>query len=75
MKKQKEEELGKKGSQVKSEETPCPEHKECENTDKKSCREEESCQKGEDKERLRLLKMRRNPWKRNLPRRRMIMSV
>ena len=50
MKKQKEEELGKKGSQVKSEETPCPEHKECENTDKKSCREEESCQKGEDKE-------------------------
>ena len=50
MKKQKEEELGKKGSQVKSEETPCPEHKECENTDKKSCRKEESCQKGEDKE-------------------------
>ena len=50
MKKQKEEELGKKGSQVKSEETPCPEHKECENTDKKSCREEEFCQKGEDKE-------------------------
>ena len=50
MKKQKEEELGKKGSQVKSEETPCPEHKECENTDKKSCREKESCQKGEDKE-------------------------
>ena len=50
MKKQKEEELGKKGNQVKSEETPCPEHKECENTDKKSCREEESCQKGEDKE-------------------------
>ena len=54
MKKQKEEELGKKGSQVKSEETPCPEHKECENTDKKSCRKEESCQKGEDKECMKL---------------------
>ena len=71
MKKQKEEELGKKGSQVKPEETPCPEHKECENTDKKAkIRNARSLKK-----RLRLLKMRRNPWKRNLPRRRMIMSV
>lgn len=45
MKKQREEEREKKGSQANPEETSHVEHKECEKTDKKSCEEGKDCQK------------------------------